>query len=245
MSEGTIIVRNPEGAKDVVGLNRDTANANEKLDKPDEDAMNDRIELVKSSVELVKGVGDAIAAAKIDEAKKKDSEASKVAIQKLQDQGIINPTDEQISQQVQRDYGMGSSFQKASQAITSIVQGVLSGNIIGALSGAAAPYIAQEIRDATDGDPTANLMAHAVLGALVAKASGNSALAGAVGAVAAEETARIIKEELYGDVSNEQLTPEQKQTISSLATLVAGIGGASAGNGSLDAVAAALAGKMR
>ncbi|XVN20800.1 hemagglutinin repeat-containing protein [Pseudomonas corrugata] len=245
VSEGTIIVRNPEGAKDVVGLNRDTANANEKLDKPDEDAMNDRIELVKSSVELVKGVGDAIAAAKIDEAKKKDSEASKVAIQKLQDQGIINPTDEQISQQVQRDYGMGSSFQKASQAITSIVQGVLSGNIIGALSGAAAPYIAQEIRDATDGDPTANLMAHAVLGALVAKASGNSALAGAVGAVAAEETARIIKEELYGDVSNEQLTPEQKQTISSLATLVAGIGGASAGNGSLDAVAAALAGKMR
>uniref|UniRef100_UPI000AC97B40 hemagglutinin repeat-containing protein n=1 Tax=Pseudomonas corrugata TaxID=47879 RepID=UPI000AC97B40 len=243
VSEGTIIVRNPEGAKDVVGLNRDTANANEKLDKPDEDAMNDRIELVKSSVELVKGVGDAIAAAKIDEAKKKDSEASKVAIQKLQDQGIINPTDEQISQQVQRDYGMGSSFQKASQAITSIVQGVLSGNIIGALSGAAAPYIAQEIRDATDGDPTANLMAHAVLGALVAKASGNSALAGAVGAVAAEETARIIKEELYGDVSNEQLTPEQKQTISSLATLVAGIGGASAGNGSLDAVAAALAGK--
>ncbi|WP_445571470.1 VENN motif pre-toxin domain-containing protein [Pseudomonas sp. E102] len=117
------------------------------------------------------------------------------------------------------------------------------GNITGALSGAAAPYIAQEIRDATEGDSTANLMAHAVLGALVARASGNSALAGAVGAVAAEEAARIIKEQLYGGVSNDQLTQEQKQTISSLATLVAGIGGASVGAGSLDAVAAALAGK--
>ncbi|HJR32479.1 MAG TPA: hemagglutinin repeat-containing protein [Pseudomonas sp.] len=243
VSEGTIIVRNPEGAKDLVGLNRDTANANERIDKPDEDAMNERIELVKSSIELVKGVGDAIAAAKIKEAQDPESEASKAAIQKLKDQGIVNPTGEQISQQAQRDYGMGSSFQKASQAIVSIVQGVLSGNIVGALSGAAAPYIAQEIRDATEGDPTANLMAHAVLGALVAKASGNSALAGAVGAVAAEETARIIKEELYGGISNEQLTPEQKQTISSLATLVAGIGGASVGSGALDAVAAALAGK--
>ncbi|MGX0891878.1 filamentous hemagglutinin [Pseudomonas sp. ADAK2 TE3594] len=243
VSEGTIIVRNPEGAKDLVGLNRDTANANERIDKPDEDAMNERIELVKSSIELVKDVGDAIAAAKIKEAQDPESEASKAAIQKLKDQGIVNPTGEQISQQVQRDYGMGSSFQKASQAIVSIVQGVLSGNIVGALSGAAAPYIAQEIRDATEGDPTANLMAHAVLGALVAKASGNSALAGAVGAVAAEETARIIKEELYGEISNEQLTPEQKQTISSLATLVAGIGGASVGSGALDAVAAALAGK--
>jgi filamentous hemagglutinin len=243
VSEGTIIVRNPEGAKDVVALNRDTANANEKLDKPDEKAMNDRIELVKSSVELVKGVGDAISAARINEAKDRDSEASKVAIQKLRDQGIVNPTDEQINQQVQRDYGMGSSFQKASQAIASIVQGVLGGNVVGALSGAAAPYIAQEIRDATVDDPTANLMAHAVLGALVAKANGNSALAGAVGAVAAEETARIIKEQLYGGVSNEQLTPEQKQTISSLATLVAGISGASVGTGLLDAVAAASGGK--
>jgi filamentous hemagglutinin len=64
-----------------------------------------------------------------------------------------------------------------------------------------------------------------------------------VGAVAAEEIARIIKEELYGDVSNDRLTSEQKQTISSLATLVAGIGGAFTGTDSLDAVTAALVGK--
>ncbi|ANI61886.1 two-partner secretion domain-containing protein [Pseudomonas sp. GR 6-02] len=243
VSEGTIIVRNPEGANDLVGLNRDTANANQQLDKPDTEAMKERVELVKSAIELTKGISDAIAAAKMKEAEDPNSETSKVAIQKLKDQGFVNPTAEQISRQIQRDYGMGSSFQKAAQAVTSIVQGVLGGNIAGALAGAAAPYVAQAIRDATEGDKTANLMAHAVLGALVAKANGNSALAGAVGAVAAEEIARIIKEELYGDVSNDRLTSEQKQTISSLATLVAGIGGAFTGTDSLDAVASALAGK--
>ncbi|EJM04483.1 hemagluttinin repeat protein, partial [Pseudomonas sp. GM102] len=243
VSEGTIIVRNPEGASDLVGLNRDTANANQQIDKPDTEAMNERVELIKSAIELTKGISDAIAAAKMKEAEDPNSETSKIAIQKLKDQGFVNPTAEQISQQIQRDYGMGSSFQKAAQAVTSIVQGVLSGNIAGAFAGAAAPYIAQAIRDATEGDKTANLMAHAVLGALVAKANGNSALAGAVGAVAAEEIARIIKEELYGGASNESLTSEQKQTISSLATLVAGIGGAFTGTDSLDAVAAALGGK--
>ncbi|MFJ7282253.1 hemagglutinin repeat-containing protein [Pseudomonas sp. NPDC099000] len=243
VSDGTITVRNPEGSNDLVGLNRDTTNANEQLDKPDIEAMKERVELVKSAIELSKGISDAIAAAKMEEANDRDSETSKVAIQKLKDQGYSNPTDEQIIQQVQRDYGMGSSFQKAAQAVTSIVQGVLGGNIAGALAGAAAPYVAQAIRDATKGDKTANLMAHAVLGALVAKANGGSTLAGAVGAVAAEEIARILKEELYGDVSNDKLSAEQKQTISSLSTLVAGIGGAFTGTDSLDAVTAALVGK--
>ncbi|KRP69109.1 hypothetical protein TX23_24595, partial [Pseudomonas paralactis] len=44
VSEGTIIVRDPEGANDLVGLNRDTQNANKHLDKPDEKAMRERTE---------------------------------------------------------------------------------------------------------------------------------------------------------------------------------------------------------
>ncbi|WP_432783658.1 hemagglutinin repeat-containing protein [Pseudomonas corrugata] len=243
VSEGTIIVRNPEGAKDVVGLNRDTANANETLDKPDEKAMNDRIELVKSSVELVKGVGDAIAAAKIEEAKNSNSETFKAARQKLLDNGVVNPSDDQIFKQAQSDYGVGSSFQKASQAVTAIVQGLVGGSIGGAIGGAAAPYLAQAVKDMTEGDATANLMAHAVLGAVIARAGGNSALAGATGAVAAEVTARLIRNELYAGVSDEELTQEQKQTISALATLAGGIGGAVTGKDALSAVASAQIGK--
>jgi len=243
VSEGTIVVRNPEGAGDLVGLNRDTANANQRLDKPDEKAMQERMDLIKSSMELTKGIGDAIAAARIRAANDSDSDVSKATRLKLIDEGIANPTQAQISQRAQQDYGVGSSFQKASQAVTAVVQAAMGGSVGGALAGAAAPYLAETIRDRTKGGPTANLMAHAVLGAVLAKAGGNSALAGAAGAVAAEETARLIKENLYGDVSNENLTQAQKQTISSLATLAGGLSGSLSGKGALDAVAAAQVGR--
>ncbi|NVZ52349.1 hemagglutinin repeat-containing protein [Pseudomonas sp. B6002] len=69
VSEGTIVVRNPEGANDLVGLNRDTANANQKLDRPDEKAMQERIDLIQSSAQLASGVISAVGKAKADEAK--------------------------------------------------------------------------------------------------------------------------------------------------------------------------------
>jgi filamentous hemagglutinin len=225
VSEGTIIVRNPQGSEDLVGLNRDTANANEHLDKPDQDAMKERVELVKSSIELVKGVGDAIAAAKIKEAQDPNSDAYKAARQKLNEDGVANPTPEQISQQAQHDYGTGSSFQKASQAVAGIVQGVLSGNIGAAVGAGAAPYLAQIVKERTEGDVSANLMAHAVLGALLAHAQGGSVLAGAAGAGIGE----LIASQLYPDKSPNTLTESEKQTVSALSTLAGGIAGAFAG----------------
>ncbi len=68
VSEGTIIVRSAEGANDLVGLNRDTANANHKLDRPDQKAMQERIDLVQSTVQLASGVIATIAKAKADNA---------------------------------------------------------------------------------------------------------------------------------------------------------------------------------
>nr|WP_223555677.1 hemagglutinin repeat-containing protein [Pseudomonas sp. BF-R-01] len=222
VSEGTIIVRNPQGANDLVGLNRDTANANERLDKPDLHAMDERIELVKSATQLAKGIGDAIAAAKIKEGNDLNSEAAKAAKQKLNDKGYADPTPEQIAQQVQYDYGTGSSFQKASQAVSAIVQGVLSGNILGAFAGGSAPYLAQAVKQMTEGDDTANLMAHALLGAVLAKAQGGSALAGATGAGIGE----LIAQQLYSGKTGEQLTESEKQTVSALSTLAGGLAGA-------------------
>ncbi|MCQ6260175.1 hemagglutinin repeat-containing protein [Pseudomonas sp. Q11] len=231
VSEGTIIVRNPEGAQDTVGLNRDTKNANEHLDKPDEEAMNERIELVKSSVELVKGISSAVAAEKIKEAQNPDSEAYKVAREKLNDSGVASPTPEQISQQVQRDYGTGSSFQKASQAVAGIVQGILVGDIGALVGGAAAPYLAQAVKQMTEGDDAANLMAHAVLGAVLAKAQGGSALAGAAGATVGE----LIASQLYPGQSRDELTESEKQTIAALSTLAGGFTGALAGGDAFNA----------
>ncbi|SDZ34247.1 hemagglutinin repeat-containing protein, partial [Pseudomonas sp. NFIX28] len=243
VSEGTIIVRNPEGANDLVGLNRDTANANKKLDKPDEKAMRERMDLITSSVALAQSIGNTIATDKIREAEDANSDTAKTARQKLLDKGIANPTTEQVKQQVQQDYGVGSSFQRTTQAVTAIVQGIAGGNIGAAVAGASAPYLARTVKEMTEGDTAANLMAHAVLGAVLARAGGNSALAGAGGAVAAEVTAKLIRSQLYGGVSNEELTPEQKQTISVLSTLAAGIAGSAVGKDALNAVAAAQVGK--
>ena len=144
VSEGTIVVRNPEGAGDLVGLNRDTANANQRLDKPDEKAMRERMDLIKSSMELTKGIGDAIAAARIRAADDPNSDVNKATRDKLVQEGVTNPTRDQINQRAQQDYGVGSSFQKASQAVTAVVQAAMGGSVGGALAGAAAPYLATD-----------------------------------------------------------------------------------------------------
>lgn len=89
----------------------------------------------------------------------------------------------------------------------------------------------------------ANAMAHAVWGAVAAKASGNSALAGAAGAASGELMARYIAGELYPDVKPENLTEDQKQTLSALGTLAAGLAGGLVGDGTGDAVAGAQSGK--
>ncbi|PSL93731.1 hemagglutinin repeat-containing protein [Pseudomonas sp. R9.37] len=69
VSPGTIIVRDAAGTYDVVGLNRDTANANQHLDRPDEKAMQERIDLIQSSAQLASSVINTVAKAKSDAAK--------------------------------------------------------------------------------------------------------------------------------------------------------------------------------
>ncbi|MEI9484269.1 VENN motif pre-toxin domain-containing protein [Enterobacter cancerogenus] len=83
--------------------------------------------------------------------------------------------------------------------------------------------------------------AHAVANAVLATLQGKDALAGAAGA-AAGELAGSIALEMYGkDVT--ALSESEKQTISALATLAAGIAGGVAGDGTASAIDGAQAGK--
>lgn len=239
VSEGAIEVRSAQGGGDLVGLNRDTAHANGALDKPDRDAIEERMELVRSSVALVKDLSSTIADARNKAAKDPNSEEAKEARQQLADAGNTDPTDTQISDQVQRNYGTGSSFQRAAQAASGVVQGILSGNFAGALAGGAAPYLAHSIKEMTVGDDNANLFAHVVLGAVVAQAQGNSALAGGVGAGLGELVAR----QLYPGKRSDQLTETERQTVSALSTLAGGLAGALTSDGDVNTIAGALAAK--
>ncbi|CNE45341.1 hemagglutinin-like secreted protein [Yersinia intermedia] len=86
-------------------------------------------------------------------------------------------------------------------------------------------------------------MAHAVLGAVVAQASGNSGLAGAAGAATSALIGESIKKSLYGDIPVSQLSEEQKQTLVALGSLAAGLAGGLASGDTAGAVSGAQAGK--
>ncbi|HEI6887002.1 TPA: VENN motif pre-toxin domain-containing protein, partial [Yersinia enterocolitica] len=140
--------------------------------------------------------------------------------------------------------GTGSALQQGVQAATAAIQGLAGGDMAKALAGASAPYLAEVIHNMTTDangkvNVEANLMAHAVLGAVMAQVNGNSALAGASGAVMGE----YIVQQMYPGINREDLTEEQRQTISALGTLASGLAGGLAGGSTADAVAGAQAGK--
>uniref|UniRef100_UPI0036D321DD cytidine deaminase-like fold-containing protein n=1 Tax=Pantoea sp. sgz302252 TaxID=3341827 RepID=UPI0036D321DD len=168
------------------------------------------------------------------------------------------PTQDDIVQQLyQTSYnkamldsgkGTGGALQQGISAATAAVSALAGGNLSAAVAGGAAPYLAELIHKATTTKDAngkevvnveANLIAHAVLGAAVAQASGGSALAGASGGAAGE----YIAQQLYPGVDRKDLSEEQRQTISALGTLAAGLAGGLAGDSAGSAVTGAQAGK--
>jgi len=143
----------------------------------------------------------------------------------------------------QQQWGTGSAIQQGIQAATAAVQGLAGGNIGQAISGAASPYLAEQIHKLTEGNPEAQAMAHAVVGAVVAQASGNSALAGAAAAATASAATSVIAKTLYGTDDYSKPDETQKQTISAPSTLASGLAGGLAGDSAASAVAGAQAGK--
>jgi filamentous hemagglutinin len=136
-------------------------------------------------------------------------------------------------------YGTGSDLQRAAQAVTAAVQGLAGGNLAQAVVGASAPYLAGIIKDNTGDNLEARIMAHAVLGAVLAKSQQNSALAGATGASIGE----LVAYELYPNKPIDQLSEAEKQKVSALSTLAGGLAAGIVAGNSSDAVAGGIAAK--
>ena len=133
---------------------------------------------------------------------------------------------------------MGNDFSKGVDSAVSIITGIITGDMTGGLAGASAPWLAEQIKIQSGDNETARLVAHAILGAVVAELQGNSALSGGVGAVTGEVAADIIRKQLYGKEVKD-LTEEEKQTISALSQLASGLAVA-AGGGSVGDASAAI-----
>ncbi|MEH0871935.1 VENN motif pre-toxin domain-containing protein [Serratia liquefaciens] len=141
-------------------------------------------------------------------------------------------------------YGTGSDMQRAAQAVTGALQALAGNNLAGALASGAAPYLAKEIKARVgENNVAANAMAHALLGAITAQLNNQSAVAGAVGAGGGELAARVIVEIRFPGRDISSLTEGEKQEVSALSQLAAGLAGGIASDSTAGAVAASQAGK--
>lgn len=254
VADGTIIVRDRDNQKqDVANLSRDTEHANDSIspifDKEKEQNRLKAVGLISDigsqAADIARTQGEIAARNAMT-----DPEALKAAKEKLKSEGNANPSDKQIvnqaGQTAMEKYGTGSDIQRGIQAATAALQGLAGGNIAGALAGASAPELAHLLKS-TEGDPTVNTVAHAILGGAVAVLQGNSAAAGAAGAAGAatgELAAHAIASLLYPEVKDlSKLSEDQKQTIVTLASVSAGVAGGLAGGSTASAAAGAQGGK--
>ncbi|TQI82464.1 VENN motif-containing pre-toxin protein [Serratia fonticola] len=243
VSEGNITIRDQASQQqDIAELSRDTEHANGSIgaifDKEKEQNRLKEVQLIGEiggqAMDIIRTQGDING---LEEALKRHPELKG-------DIEALRNTD--TYQAEMQKYGTGSDLQKAAQAVTAALQGLAGGNISQALAGGMNPYVAEQIKKYTGGNDSANVLAHAVWGAIAAEMSGNSAAAGAAGAAGGELAARYLAEKLYGaDTADKiaKLSEEQKQNISSLSTLAAGLAGGVSGDSSANALAGAQAGK--
>ncbi|MBS9157570.1 VENN motif pre-toxin domain-containing protein, partial [Escherichia coli] len=256
VSAGNIIIRDTQSQKQAVAdLNRDAAHANQTL-SPIFDREKEQQRL--QQVQLIGEIGNQVADIARTEGQiagekaKRDPAALNQARAELEAAGKPY-TEQDVAQQAYNNgmaasgFGTGGKYQQAIQAATAAVQGLAGGNLSAVLAGGAAPYLAEVVKTMTTDPVTgevnkaANVAAHAVVNAALAVAQGNNALAGAAGA-ATGEVVGMIATQMYGKPVSE-LSETEKQTVSTLATVAAGLAGGLVGDSGGAAVAGAQSGK--
>ncbi|EOW2946828.1 hemagglutinin repeat-containing protein, partial [Escherichia coli] len=249
VSAGNITIRDTKSQKqDVADLNRDAAHANQTLSPIfDREKEHQRLQQAQLIGEIGNQVAD-IARTEgqiAGEKAKRDPAALNQARAELEAAG--KPfTEQDVAQRAYNNgmaasgFGTGGKYQQAIQAATAAVQGLAGGNLSAALAGGAVPYIAEIIKQTTP-DGAGRVAAHAVVNAALSLAQGKNALAGAAGA-ATGEVVGMIATQMYGKPVSE-LSETEKQTVSTLATVAAGLAGGLVGDSGGAAVAGAQSGK--
>ncbi|HGT8014244.1 TPA: contact-dependent inhibition effector tRNA nuclease [Escherichia coli] len=249
VADGTITIRDRDNQKqNLANLSRDPAHANDSIspifDKEKEQRRLQTVGLISdigsqvADIARTQGELNALKAAK--EATSETLPAN--ATEKQRQEYLAKLRDTQAYRNEMAKYGTGSEIQRGIQAATAALQGLAGGNLAGALAGASAPELAHLLKS-TEKDPAVNAIAHAILGGAVAAMQGNNAAAGAAGAATGELATRAIAGMLYPGVKQSDLSEEQKQTISTLATVSAGLAGGLTGNSTASAAVGAQSGK--
>lgn len=267
IANGNITIRDKDNQKqDVANLSRDTEHANDSISPIfDKEKEQNRLKEVGMISEIGSQVADiartqgklnAMEAAKerMNSVTAEDRDAAKAQWEKANPGKTASNDD--INGQVYQNYyneafnatgmGTGGAVQRGIQAATAALQGLAGGNIAGALAGASAPELANFIghNAGINDNDAAKAIAHAILGGVTASLQGNNAAAGAVGAASGDLIAGAIAKVLYPDVKDlSKLTEDQKQTLSTLASISSGMAGGIVGGNTAGAATGAAAGK--
>lgn len=251
VAEGIITIRDRDNQKqNLANLSRDPAHANDSI-SPIFDKEKEQRRL--QTVGLISDIGSQVAdiartQGELNALKAAQDKYGPVPADATEEQRqayLAKLRDTPEYKKEQEKYGTGSDMQRGIQAATAALQGLAGGNMAGALAGASAPELANIIghHAGIDDNTAAKAIAHAILGGVTAALQGNSAAAGAIGAGTGEVIASAIAKSLYPGVDPSKLTEDQKQTVSTLATLSAGMAGGIASGDVAGSAAGAGAGK--
>lgn len=252
VAEGIITIRDRDNQKqNLANLSRDPAHANDSI-SPIFDKEKEQRRL--QTVGLISDIGSQVAdiartqgelnALKAAQDKYGPLQADATEEQRQAYLAKLRETPEYKKEQ--EKFGTGSDIQRGIQAATAALQGLAGGNLAGALAGASAPELANFIghNAGINDNDAAKAIAHAILGGVTAALQGNNAAAGSVGAVSGELIAGAIAKVLYPDEKDlSKLTEDQKQTLSTLASISAGMAGGVAGGNTAGVATGAAAGK--
>ncbi|WP_421672115.1 hemagglutinin repeat-containing protein [Raoultella terrigena] len=252
VADGTITIRDKDNQKqDVADLSRDTEHANDSIspifDKEKEQNRLKEIGMISdiggqvADIARTQGELNALKAAQ-----DKYGPLPADATEEQRQTYLAKLRDTPEYKKEQEKYGTGSDIQRGIQAATAALQGLAGGNLAGALAGASAPELANFIghNAGINDNDAAKAIAHAILGGVTAALQGNNAAAGAVGGASGELIAGAIAKVLYPDVKDlSKLTEDQKQTLSTLASISSGIAGGIVGGNTAGAATGAAAGK--
>ncbi|WP_323109339.1 hemagglutinin repeat-containing protein [Pectobacterium carotovorum] len=262
VSDGTLLLRDTaKQVQDITTLSRDVEHANNALspifNKEKEQKRLKQAQLIgeigAQVMDIVRTEGELkaqkAAEAKGDSKVKRPQDGDSVAMWEDYKKAL---TESPTYKAEMQKYGTGSDFQRAAQAATAAIQALAGGDIQKAIASGASPYLAQLVKDVTipkdeskitASDIAANAMAHAVVGAVVAQLSGQDAAAGAIGASSGELAARAIMAKVYPGKTANDLTEEEKQSVSALSTLASGLVSGLAGNSTASAASGAQSGR--
>lgn len=256
VSEGNITVRDGEKQQqDIAALSRDTEHANDSISPIfDKEKEQKRLqaaqlagELSGQIAEIVRTEGDI----KGLKAAEKDNPLPENATEQQRQDWLKALRASDKYQETMKLYGTGSTLQMAAQSVSGVVAGLAVGNLKRAIADGMSPAMAQLIKAGTTDangkvNEAANTLAHALWGGIAAEVAGGNAAAGAAGAASGELAARYIAKKYYGADTQEKvdaLTESDRQMLSMLGTIAAGIAGGVVADNQAGTTTAAKAGK--